>query len=282
MCILVDEALDQWNALAEREENIANKIQPPSSSEQQEGQEGQTHQRHPSIARKNKNIIHSCPTVWREKICEWCYQVVDHCNIDRDVVSIALSYFDRYLSLQTSIGDSVFQLVAMTSLYLAVKMHSTRKISVSSISSLSKGCFRVDQILKMEICIIKSLRWHLNPPTPSMYLNVVNPLFDISVIDPQASFEITELSRYLLELSVCDAYFIDKKPSSIAYAAISVAMEGLPTPAKMQRDFGLYQLDKSPHVTELCAQRLRHVYSLAVSTQTEDEDRGNLSPTSVI
>ena len=204
----------------------------------------------------------------------------------------------------------MFQLVAMTSLYLAVKMHSTRKISVSSIvsfwlkhlmshihihlfltsmpvhhllkSSLSKGCFRVDQILKMEICIIKSLRWHLNPPTPSMYLNVVNPLLDISVIDPQASFEITELSRYLLELSVCDAYFIDKKPSSIAYAAISVAMEGLPTPAKMQRDLGLYQLDKSPHMTELCARRLRHVYSLAVSTQTEDEDRGNLSPTSVI
>mmetsp|Transcript_28279 Transcript_28279/g.46396 ORF Transcript_28279/g.46396 Transcript_28279/m.46396 type:complete len:208 (-) Transcript_28279:273-896(-) len=207
---------------------------------------------------------------------------MDFSEIDRGVVSIALSYFDRYLSCHTSKDRTSFQLVSMTSLYLAVKLHSTRKISASSMSSLSKGCFRVDQILKMEICIIKSLRWHLNPPTPSMYLNVVNPLFDISVIDPQASFEITELSRYLLELSVCDAYFIDKKPSSIAYAAISVAMEGLPTPAKMQRDFGLYQLDKSPHVTELCAQRLRHVYSLAVSTQTEDEDRGNLSPTSVI
>lgn len=259
---------------------MAYKIQPPSSSEQQDGQ---PHHRHPSLAHEIKIIVHSCPTVWREKICEWCYQVVDHCNIDRDVVSIALSYFDRYLSCHTSIADTdtVFQLVAMTSIYLAVKLHSTRKISISSISSLSKGCFRVDQILKMEICIIKSLRWHLNPPTPSIYLNVVNPLIDASVIDPQASFEIAELSRYLLELSVCDGYFIDMKPSSIAYAAILVAMENLSTPAKMKRCFYSYQLDKSPHLTELCAQRLRNVYSLTVSAQTEEEERAGSSPTSV-
>ena len=57
-------------------------------------------------------------------------------EIDREVVVIALSYFDRYASRHTAIlAEPLFQLVAMTSLYLAVKLHSTRKLSVKSIVS---------------------------------------------------------------------------------------------------------------------------------------------------
>ena len=56
-------------------------------------------------------------------------------DLDREVVGIALSYFDRFVSHHTSIAESLFQLVAMTSLYIAVKLHSTRKISVESMVS---------------------------------------------------------------------------------------------------------------------------------------------------
>lgn len=281
MCILLDNALDQWNSLVEREENIAYRVQPSSSTDQKDGPPQQEH-----TLSEHNDFVHSCPALWREKICEWCYEVIDYFDIDRDVVSIALFYFDRYLSFHTPIAESLFQLVAMTSLYLAVKVHSTRKISVAGIVSLSKGSFREDQILKMEICIIKTLHWHVNPPTPSVYLNVVNPLIDVSAIDTQASYEITEFSRYLLELSVCDGFFTNKKPSSIAYASILVAMEYLSSSTKIKTQFGSYQLDKLPHVTELCAQRLRRIYRLAMSSQSEEEqeeesNRTVFSPTLV-
>lgn len=62
-------------------------------------------------------------------------------DIDRDVVSIAISYMDRFLSHHTSIPETLFQLVAMTSLYLAVKQHSTRKINVQSMVSC-QWCMR--------------------------------------------------------------------------------------------------------------------------------------------
>mmetsp|Transcript_6286 Transcript_6286/g.15628 ORF Transcript_6286/g.15628 Transcript_6286/m.15628 type:complete len:274 (+) Transcript_6286:205-1026(+) len=271
MRVLLDQAVDEWNSLVEREEKVAYQVQPSSSLD------GQYRGEHSSSALANGN---PCPPLWREKICEWCFQVIDHCDIDRDVVSIALSYFDRYLAHHTSIAKALYQLVAMTSLYLAVKLHSTRKISVSSMSALSKGQFRVDQILKIEISIIKTLRWHLNPPTPSMFLDVANPLIDHSDTDPQVSYEIVELSRYLLELSVCDDFFADKKSSSITYASLLVAMDTLSTPAKVKQNIGLYKLDKSPNVTQLCAQRLHHVFSLANSTESEEE-RAGASPTSV-
>ena len=260
-----------------------------------------------------------------------CHSLLIMCSdIDRDVVSISLSYFDRYLSRHTSIDETLYQLVAMTSLYVAVKLHSTRKISVASMvsidigasliadhvdmnhynytnllfsihpsdltthqlssfkSALSKGHFRVDQILKMEICLIKTLRWRLNPHTPAILLNIACPIIDATVnsisYDPQTSYEITELSRYLLELSVCDGFFSDKKPSSVTCASIMVAMEHLSTPESIKMRFASYNLDKAPDVTELCAQRLRHVYSLAIPTKLDEIDppRATSSPTSVL
>lgn len=263
-----------------------------------------------------------------------CHSLLIICSdIDRDVVSISLSYFDRYLSRHTSIDETLYQLVAMTSLYVAVKLHSTRKISVASMvsigigaslcrcryerrytspsnllfssthpsdldrsthqlssfkSALSKGHFRVDQILKMEICLIKTLRWRLNPHTPAILLNIACPIIDATVnsisYDPQMSYEITELSRYLLELSVCDGFFSEKKPSSVTCASIMVAMEHLSTPESIKMRFASYNLDKAPDVTELCAQRLRHVYSLAIPTKLDEIDppRATSSPTSVL
>ena len=134
----------------------------------------------------------------------------------------------------------------------------------------------------MEICIIKSLHWYLNPPTPFNYLDVAKPLIDASAIDEETSYETTELARYLVELSVCDGFFIDKKPSSVAYAAILVATEILDKSLKTTfRGLDSYQLDKSPHATELCAQRLRHVYSHVESKQAsaaaeeKEEDRAS-------
>lgn len=134
----------------------------------------------------------------------------------------------------------------------------------------------------MEICIIKTLSWHLNPPTPSIFLNVVNPLMDACTDDLQGTYDITELARYLLELSVCDGFFIDKKPSSVAYASLLVAFDVLSTPIKIQRKFCSYQLEQSPRETALCAERLHHVYKLATVTQSEDETRASASPTSVL
>ncbi|KAL7467965.1 hypothetical protein ACHAXS_008198 [Conticribra weissflogii] len=79
---------------------------------------------------------------WRRRIASWMYDVVDHFKYDRSVVSIALRYIDQYVShlllkspsskkLSSSGNGSSspaikrrhFQLIAVTSLYLAIKVH---------------------------------------------------------------------------------------------------------------------------------------------------------------
>ena len=205
-----------------------------------------------------------------------------HSDMDRDLVFIAMSFFDRYLS-RYSVDETLTQLVAMTCLYLAVKVHSSKKISISSIVSLSRGFFRLDQVVKMEMCIMKSLNWYLNPPTPSTFVDILHPMMLELTEDEDSMAEIKDLAKYLLELSVCDGYFINKNPSLIAHAAITAAMNVLATPIKIQRKLQALPTSASPPSIDECAGRLYNIYSVSMSEhQLSSAATGReASPTSV-
>ena len=91
---------------------------------------------------------------WREKICEWSYQVIDHFDFSREVVMISMNLLDRYLAART-VNKKVFQLAAMTSLFIAIKLNEPGKLTMASMIELSRGYFRVDQMAAMEVSILR-------------------------------------------------------------------------------------------------------------------------------
>jgi lipoyl(octanoyl) transferase len=86
---------------------------------------------------------------WREKICEWSYQVVDHFDFSREVVSISISFLDRYLSVR-AVDKRLFQLVAMTTLYMTIKIYERGTLSMASMIDLSRGFFMIEHMAAME------------------------------------------------------------------------------------------------------------------------------------
>ena len=92
--------------------------------------------------------------VWREKICEWSYQVVDHFDFSREVVGISISFLDRYLCTRP-VDKKLFQLAATTTLYLAIKIYEPGNFSMASMIELSRGYFMVEQIAVMEMAILQ-------------------------------------------------------------------------------------------------------------------------------
>ena len=63
---------------------------------------------------------------WRTRIFEWFYVIIDYFEYDRHVVYISMDYLDRFLLLHPDAEDMkcrIYQLVAMTSLYVAMKIH---------------------------------------------------------------------------------------------------------------------------------------------------------------
>jgi len=269
------QVLESWNALIDKEEKY--RFFPAHTP--------------PSLTGANSNNDYTiqnftfCPSEWRAKICEWCYQVIDLCNIDRSIVGIALYYFDRYCALKPT-NEASYQLVAMTSLWLAVKVHSPRKIPVDHMVSLSRGFdLSIDQVLQMETFIIKNNNWFLHPPTSSIFLSILEPLIDNLLANNDLSSKVKDRAMYLIELSVCDSYFIPMKPSCVTLGAVLTAIQTLKVSPSIQHKVSGFVLNKLPQMTTLCAKRHLKVYEFATSQLAVEKDMTRTdrqSPTSVL
>jgi hypothetical protein len=177
-----------------------------------------------------------------------------------------MSYFDRIVP-KYGINDTLVQLVAMTCLYLAIKVHCTKKISVGAMCSLSRGSFRHDQVVKMERLVLQGLNWYLSPATPHLFLEVFFTAAAVSSSqgmndDTTILNEVKETAQYLLELSVCDNFFTDKLPSSIARAAISAAMDIVARPIHVNIRLEDLLLDEDPIMIDKCSLRLCQIYNM--------------------
>ena len=106
MCTILDQAVEEWNSLVERQECLAYKVQQPTSVASD--RQNRYCRRHSWLTKK-KIAIPSCPSVWREKICQWCFEVVDHwwvstteswCPLFIDLCYRLLNYIHPFISLQ--------------------------------------------------------------------------------------------------------------------------------------------------------------------------------------
>lgn len=204
----------------------------------------------------------------RSKIAEWCYKVVDYFEIDRRVVSIALSHFDRYLASEHSVcnGENSREvwLVVMACLQLAIKLHSNKQVHTRMLANVRATCrYSEQEVSEEELHICSALQWYLNPSVPVMYLEVANPLINEIVhsekISKQMMQRIGELSKFLIELSAYNLELSAERPSSVAHAAILVAMNHLHTSTSaMNRWLGL-TLKHSSHLTDRCIPKLQSI-----------------------
>eukprot|EP00584_Thalassiosira_punctigera_P002114 CAMPEP_0172530356 /NCGR_PEP_ID=MMETSP1067-20121228/4110_1 /TAXON_ID=265564 ORGANISM="Thalassiosira punctigera, Strain Tpunct2005C2" /NCGR_SAMPLE_ID=MMETSP1067 /ASSEMBLY_ACC=CAM_ASM_000444 /LENGTH=316 /DNA_ID=CAMNT_0013314543 /DNA_START=279 /DNA_END=1229 /DNA_ORIENTATION=- len=214
--------------------------------------------------------------LWREKVCEWCYQIVDTYDFNREVVSVTMAYLDRYLATRV-VDGRIFQLAAMTALYLAIKLFEPGKLRVSSLIQLSRGFFTAEHIVTMEQTMLEALKWHVHPPTPVAFCRDLVHLVS-GEVDADTRHDVNELARFLTELSACDYWFVTKRPSSIALACVINAMD-LQGPdrvdPKHKVEFLRWAVDigmdmANDEVIE-CYGRLRQMYIAAGFTSHLDE-----------
>lgn len=177
----------------------------------------------------------------RVKMCEWCYQVVDFCKFRRETVGIGMSYLDRYMCSKKgkkALGDrKEYQLVAMTCLYIAIKLHEPLEMETSLLADLSRGCYTEMEFANMEKCILEAIEWRVSGPTPLAFvLHFIS--FLPGIISSSVVEAIFDYARYQTELAIGDHYFVKSKPSVIGMAALLNALEGMDTslvPARIQQ-----------------------------------------------
>ena len=104
----------------------------------------------------------------RSKMCEWVYQVVDCTRLQRETAAVSMSYLDRFMctsspsALRASLDRKEYQLVALTTLYIATKIFEPFAMDASLVSRLSRGLHSTEEIIALEYEILLALQWKVN------------------------------------------------------------------------------------------------------------------------
>jgi hypothetical protein len=192
--------------------------------------------------------------------------VVDHFDLNREVVSTAMSHLDRFLGVyHGTVDKNLFQLLAMTCLYLSIKLNEYKhllipgsKSSMDTILQLSRGFFTLKEMEKMEYEVLQRLQWHVHPPTAQLF--VKHFLFFLSVEE----HELHDLAQFMIELSVMDYFFVSYKPSEIAMAALLNSMERLGQKNTSRMNFPITRfIDINSPAILACRERLSLIYAQA-------------------
>ena len=169
---------------------------------------------------------------WRAQICKWSYNVVDSFHLSRECVAISVAIFDRYFAQQhesdddseANIDADAVLLVSCATLSIAIKLIEVDILSLGALSRFSRRKFTPKEIFDMELKISLSLSFYLNPPTAisfAIHFLLLLP----SEINEGDRNELFESTRFAVELSAADSFFVAYAPSIIAAAAIIISLQ---------------------------------------------------------
>jgi len=229
----------------------------------------------------------------RRLTVQYLYQLVDFGGFRRDVVAYAMTHLmDRYLGTpagQRALQDRKdYQLVALTCLYMAVKLLEPKNIGVDSLVPLANGVCSRDEFLNMERSILKTLNWRVGQgPTPLAFVQLLMPLLP-NQINTVALYNHVQ---YQLELGVSDYNIGCAKPSAVAIAALWNGLENtglsLNDKANIQSTIfhALQYGDVQPfllqyHLSNLQS-KLRHLIQEAYSCTTSAATKSSNSSSSI-
>ena len=233
---------------------------------------------------------------WRPVIFEWFYKIVDHFLLDRGIVAIAMDYVDRFILMHPARGSiklKMYQMIAMSSLYIAMKVHGgscsgvaesdwwkteRKSFSLKGFVKLSRGQFVPSDITTMETIILKTLQWKMNPVTLSCfidcYMMLIPPAGDFSKTNKQLSARdlkrnrlaldvLHNLARYFVELGACIRGITPYFETAHSGASINQLAPSSVSYAAMLLALDMMTLSAIP-------QHIRHVFLVRFSTAQDE------------
>jgi len=144
-----------------------------------------------------------------------------------------MSYYDRYIA-KFPCNDKAQerQLVAATSLYMAVKINETRRKedTIQCFFKLSDGRLSVQDITNMESQMLFGLNWLVNPPSPQTFVHQVTSLLCCTHLRRGSSSGPTiiyEVAIYITELSLLNDELTSEKASTLGLASMLIVLRGV-------------------------------------------------------
>ncbi|KAM9387385.1 G1/S-specific cyclin-E2 [Phaethornis superciliosus] len=160
----------------------------------------------------------------RSILLDWLLEVCEVYALHRETFYLAQDFFDRFMLTQKNINKSMLQLIGITSLFIASKLEEIYAPKIQEFAYVTDGACSEDDIVRMELIMLKALKWELCPVTIVSWLNLylqVDALRDVpTVLLPQYSQEKFIQIAQLLDLCILDVNSLDFQYRTLAAAAL--------------------------------------------------------------
>ncbi|KAJ8291033.1 hypothetical protein GJAV_G00020650 [Gymnothorax javanicus] len=169
-------------------------------------------ERHPRLQPKMRAIL-----------LDWLLEVSEVYALHRETFYLAQDYFDRFMLTQEDISKTRLQLIGITSLFIASKIEEIYPPKLHEFAYVTDGACDEDEILEMELIMLKALNWELCPETViswlKLYIQMASLKESPNVLEPQFSQEMYIQITQLLDLCILDICSLDYQYGVLAAAA---------------------------------------------------------------
>ncbi|KAH9625605.1 hypothetical protein KSS87_017080 [Heliosperma pusillum] len=144
----------------------------------------------------------------RKEAVDWMLKVHSHYNFSGITALLAVNYFDRFMfkfEINKDKQQWMTQLSAVACLSLAAKVED------------SKYVFEAKTIQRMEILVLSTLQWKMNPVTPYSFLDYLTRRFPLKDF---LCWEFLRRCERILLSTIADSRFLGYLPSVMAAATI--------------------------------------------------------------
>ncbi|GAB2269616.1 hypothetical protein Dimus_004540 [Dionaea muscipula] len=156
----------------------------------------------------------------RWQAVEWMLRVHAHFSFNALTAILAVNYFDRFLFSFQFQGEKPWmtQLAAVACLSLAAKVEETHVPLLSDLQvGETKYVFEAKTIQRMEILVLSTLGWKMNPVTPHSFIDYITRRLGFK---DHLCWEFLRRCEKILLSLIFDSKFMSYLPSVIAAAAM--------------------------------------------------------------
>lgn len=168
------------------------------------------------------NNLRSDPSleVARRDAIDWILRVISHYSFSALTAVLAVNYLDRFLFSFNFQREKPWmtQLAAVACLSLAAKVEETAALLLLDFQvAEAKYVFEAKTIQRMEILVLSTLKWKMNPVTPLSFVDYITRRLGLK---HHLCLEFLKRCQYLLLSLLPDSRFMCCLPSVMATAAM--------------------------------------------------------------
>ncbi|NWW94789.1 CCNE1 protein, partial [Rhynochetos jubatus] len=140
-------------------------------------------QKHPLLQPRMRTIL-----------LDWLMEVCEAYKLHRETFYLAQDIFDRFMATQQDVAKRMVQLIGVSSLFIAAKIEEVYPPRLHQFAYVTDGACTENEIISMEIIIMKALNWNLNPVTPVSWLNTY---LQIAYLNEQREILLTQYPQQI-------------------------------------------------------------------------------------